>query len=85
MFTISSAISSYDPVVELMKDGIGVARAVVRETDNEGGYMHLQSSQSVVLQLAVRNQVWLRFVSNGERVFSESKQTTFAGFLLYDD
>ena len=85
MFTITSSGSSQDPAVDLVKDGIAVARAIVMETDF-GGSMILQSSQSVVLQLAVRNQVWLRFNSNGERVHSESsKMTTFAGFLLYED
>ncbi|XP_072040736.1 uncharacterized protein [Amphiura filiformis] len=85
-FTIASSSynSNHDPYVDLVKDGAEMARAIVRETDG-GGIMYLQSSHSIVLQLNVGNQVWLRFGSNGKSVSSDRfKLNTFSGFLLYE-
>ena len=86
MFTITATPSSQHPGIELVKDGVGIARAVIVETDS-GGAMWLQGSQSAVLQLAAGDQVWLKFeIYSAVKVHSDSsKYTTFSGFLLYED
>ena len=85
MFTISMNGDTHDPSVDLVKDDDPIARVYIREDDSAGSEF-LQGSQSMVVQLGVGNEVWLRFGSTGEQVYSNSyKLTTFSGFLLYEN
>ena len=87
MFTITQYTEAHHPVIELVKDGVGIARAVAMETDSSG-HEWLQGSQSAVLQLAAGDQVWLQFkhFNTVEQVYSDNnKYTTFSGFLLYEE
>ena len=86
IFTITIRDENYNPVIELVKNGIGISRAVVMESDSSGTEW-LQGSQSAVLQLAAGDQVWLQFEYNNIRkVFGDSgRYTSFSGFLLYED
>ena len=82
MFTIASNYYNYDPCIALVKDESSIAQTYIR---NDGSNDHfLQHSNMAILQLVVGNQVWLRFGSSEEQVYSNGdKYVSFSGFLLY--
>ena len=82
MFTIASNYHNHDPHIRLIKDGSNIAGVHIRDSDSVNNFH--QSSNMAILQLAVGNQVWLRFQGSGEKVYSDSsKWVSFSGFLLY--
>ena len=72
-----------DPRIELVKNGTPIVTLHATISSNASPFQ--QSSNSVILNLGVGDQMWLRFTgSNGHRVWSGGrKYSTFSGFLLY--
>ena len=87
MFTIATASYSEGPLVDLVKDGGTIVRAAVRNTNTDStGNLFMQSSQSMVVQLAVGNAVWIMFAGHrAQEIYSDDRMyyTNFSGFLLY--
>ncbi|XP_072035361.1 uncharacterized protein [Amphiura filiformis] len=81
VFSYSVHLSGINnPDIILVKDGINIANA-------RGETVKIQVSNSVVLEMEVGNQVWLKFANSGEGVLGDAwgaYLNMFSGFLLYE-
>ncbi len=86
MFTIFKNYNNHDPIIDLVKDNALITRTYNYEADGSSTNSHHHQSTTAIVQLAVGNQVWLKFGNSGERVYGDGgKYTSFSGFLLYPD
>ncbi len=86
MFSIFSNYNNHDPAIDLVKDNARITRTYNYEPDGTSTNNHHLQSNTAIVQLAVGNQVWLKFWNSGEQVYGGSRKvTSFSGFLLYPD
>ncbi|XP_072047608.1 uncharacterized protein [Amphiura filiformis] len=85
-FKIFSNHHLYDPLIQLVRDDIGIASASnLESSESSSSTIDRSSSNMAIVQLEVGNQVWLKFAHRGgERIYSDRyKHVSFSGFLLY--